>query len=251
MAKRLHEKVAIVTGAAQGIGAAYAHELAAEGAHVCLADVLDCSAAAEAIIASGGQALALRADVTNAAAVADMVQRTTEAFGGIDILINNAAIFASLDRMPFDEISSSDWDRVLTVNTRGPFECTKAVVPALRKRGGGKIVNVASSTFFTGQPGFLHYVASKGAVIAMTRVLARELGADNINVNCIAPGLTMSKGVLRTYGEQNTQPVIAGRALKRLQQPNDLLGTLIFLSSHESDFITGQVIVVDGGGFMH
>jgi NAD(P)-dependent dehydrogenase (short-subunit alcohol dehydrogenase family) len=248
---RLDGKVAIVTGAAQGIGAAYARALAAEGARVALTDVLDCGAAADAIIDAGGKALALRTDVTNAAAVQELVQRTEETFGGIDILVNNAAIFASLDRAPFDQIASADWDRVMTVNTRGPFECTKAVVPAMRTRGGGKIVNIASSTFFTGQPGFLHYVASKGAVIAMTRVLARELGGDSITVNCIAPGLTMSEGILRTYGTHNTQPVIAGRALKRLQQPDDLLGTLVFLSSRESDFITGQVIVVDGGGVMH
>jgi NAD(P)-dependent dehydrogenase (short-subunit alcohol dehydrogenase family) len=248
---RLSAKVVIVTGAAQGIGAAYALALADEGAKIAVTDVADCAETVAGIRARGAAAFAMTADVTDEDRITDFIAAVVREFGTVDVLVNNAAIFTSLERTPFENISVDDWDRVVSTNTRGPFVCAKAVLPAMRAGGGGKIVNIASSTVFTGQPMFLHYVASKGAVVAMTRAIARELGGDNICVNCIAPGLTMSEGVVRSYGSASTQPVLAARAIKRLQNPDDLLGTLVFLASSDSDFITGQVIVVDGGGFMN
>ncbi len=248
---RLADKVVIVTGAAQGIGAAYALALAAAGASICASDILDPAPTVERIIASGGKAVGVKADVSDAASVAALVRTTIDTFGHLDVLVNNAAIFASLERTRLEDITSSDWDRLMAVNVRGSFECVKAVLPTMRERGSGKIINIASTTVFTGQPGLLHYVTSKGAILAMTRALAKELGDDNITVNCIAPGLTMSEGVRKSYGPARTQPAVASRALKREQLPEDLIGTLLFLASSESDFMTGQVLVVDGGGALH
>ena len=175
-AGRLAGKVAIVTGAAQGIGAVYARALAAAGAAVSVCDVNDPHAVVAEIVSAGGRALGSIVDVSDAAAVTELVARTASAFGGVDILVNNAALFGGLPRKPFVEITSAEWERVMTINTRGVFECSKAAVPEMRRRGGGKIVNVSSSTVHTGTPMLLHYVASKGAVIAMTRAMARELG---------------------------------------------------------------------------
>jgi NAD(P)-dependent dehydrogenase (short-subunit alcohol dehydrogenase family) len=250
---RLAGKVAIVTGAAQGIGADYALALAAEGAKVCVADVRSPDATAEKIVAAGGEALALTVDVTDAAAVAEMVAQAEKAFGGIDILVNNAAIFAGLEARPFEEITSREWDAVHAVNVRGVFECCKAAVPAMRRRGGGRIVNIASATVFKGSPMLLHYVASKGAVVALTRALAREVGRHEIGVNCLAPGFTLSEGVRAnaSYDDTFRSANAATRAMPRDAQPTDLLGTLVFLCSADSAFVTGQTIVVDGGSVMH
>jgi NAD(P)-dependent dehydrogenase (short-subunit alcohol dehydrogenase family) len=247
---RLKGRVAIVTGAAQGIGAQYAKALAAEGAAVSLVDLDDPSPAAEALLVDGGQALALRADVTDPTAVKEMAMKTLERFGAIDILVNNAAIFGTLARKPFEQIDSSEWDRVMAVNVRGVFECTKAVVPTMRRRKYGKIVNIASGTVFKGSPQLLHYVTSKGAVVAMTRCLANELGKDGIRVNTLAPGLTLSENVRANWSESYIRANAASRALKTEATPEDLLGTLIYLCSQDSDFMTGQVLVVDGGAVM-
>lgn len=250
---RLEGRVAIVTGAAQGIGAEYARALAREGARVSAVDVLDPGPVVAAIEEAGGQALALRADVTHPAEVQAMVAKTVERFGAVDILINNAAIFGTLTRKPFEQIDSSEWDKVMAVNVRGAFECAKAVAPVMRQRKYGKIVNIASGTVFKGTPMLLHYVASKGAIVAMTRCLARELGDDGIRVNTLAPGQILSESVRANpaWSDAVIQNTVASRAIKRVATAEDLLGTLVYLCSADSDFVTGQVIVIDGGSVMH
>jgi len=191
----LQDRVAIVTGAAQGIGAAYALALAAEGARVSLCDIAAPEATAQAVRAVGSEALAIACDVTDAGAVGRMVSTTVETFGSVHVLVNNAAIFASLTLKPAEQIGSDEWDRVMAVNVRGSFECARAVIPVMRRQGYGKIINIASGTVFKGAPMMLHYVASKGAIVAMTRSIAREVGDAGIRCNCLAPGLTMSSGV--------------------------------------------------------
>lgn len=250
---RLQGRVAIVTGAAQGIGARYAAALAAEGAALVCADVIDAESVAARIRAAGGRALALRADVSSAESVRQMAAASVEAFGRIDVLVNNAGLFANLALKPFEQIEAAEWDRVMAVNVRGPFECAKAVLPQMRAQGYGKIVNIASATVFKGSPMLLHYVTSKGAVVAMTRSLARELGDAGIRVNTLAPGLTASENTLANPAWQGAVGAnnIASRAIKREVTPEDLCGTLVYLASAESDFVTGQVIVVDGGSVMH
>ena len=193
-----------------------------------------------------------RADVTSKSSVEAMVTDTIREFGSVDILVNNAALFADLSKKPFQEIGTDEWDRVMAVNVRGPFECAKAVAPAMMERKSGKIVNIASGTVFKGFLNMMHYVTSKGAVVAMTRCLARERGPHNICVNAIAPGLTMSEAVAGNpewTGEANAGTV-ASRAIQRDQTPVDLLGTLIYLCSEDSNFVTGQTIAVDGGSVM-
>jgi NAD(P)-dependent dehydrogenase (short-subunit alcohol dehydrogenase family) len=248
---RLDDRSIIVTGAAQGIGATYAKALAAEGARVTLCDLTDPRTVADEIRAAGGQAISMVTDVTSPAAVAAMVKATLDAYGAVHGLVNNAAMFGSLKLQPFMDIESDEWDKVMAVNTRGVFECVKAVVPAMRRQKYGKIINIASGTLFKGTPHLLHYVASKGAVVAMTRVMARELGPDNILVNCIAPGLTLSPAVQATYSRADIDANKASRALKREEEPEDIIGALIFFASGESDFITGQTLLVDGGSVMH
>jgi len=250
---RLDGKVAIVTGAAQGIGASYAKALAKEGASVCVADIDDPAGTVAAINAAGGQALGVNVDVSSAASVKQMVDKTVAAFGGLHILVNNAAVFGKLALKPFEEIPSDEWDKVMAVNIRGVFECCKAATPQMRAQKYGKIVNIASGTIYKGTPMLLHYVTSKGAIVALTRAMARELGGSGIGVNCIAPGLTMSDNVKSNtdWAEPLINGINASRAIKRNQQPEDLLGTLVFLSSPDSDFLTGQTIVVDGGSVMH
>jgi NAD(P)-dependent dehydrogenase (short-subunit alcohol dehydrogenase family) len=248
----LKGKVAIVTGAARGIGAEFAEALAAAGAKVAVADVLDGSAVAARVAETGGEAMYCRADVTSPQSVAALVADTIARFGTVDVLVNNAGIFADLAKKPFTAIDGAEWDRVMAVNVRGPFECAKAVAPVMIAKRRGKIVNVASGTVFKGFAGALHYVSSKGAVVAMTRCLARELGSHNICVNAIAPGLTMSEAVVDNpeWGGAAGDATVASRALKRAQKPADIVGTLIYLASDASNFVTGQTIVVDGGSVM-
>jgi NAD(P)-dependent dehydrogenase (short-subunit alcohol dehydrogenase family) len=248
---RLSGKVAIITGAAQGIGAEYARALSAEGAAVIVADVLDANPVVTAINDNGGKALAVHCDVTNPASVKAMVAATLERFGRLDILVNNAALFGNVKRKPFEEIESDEWDRMMAVNVRGSFECTKAVAPTMRSQKYGKIVNIASGTVFKGQTMLLHYVTSKGAIVAMTRSLARELGDDGIRVNTLAPGLVMSENVKNNWAPGQVQNTVNTRAIKRELTPEDMCGTLVYLCAPESDFVTGQVLVVDGGAVMH
>jgi NAD(P)-dependent dehydrogenase (short-subunit alcohol dehydrogenase family) len=249
---RLKDKVAIVTGGGRGIGAAFCEALASAGAKVVVADVLDGAPVVERIESMQGRAIYCRADVTSKPSIEAMVAETGRKFGGVDILINNAGLFADLAKKPFQEIDNDEWDRVMAVNVRGPFECAKAVAPAMIDRKSGKIVNIASGTVFKGFVNMMHYVTSKGAVVAMTRCLARELGPHNICVNAIAPGLTMSEAVAGNpewTGAANSGTV-ASRAIRRDQAPADLLGTLIYLCSNDSNFVTGQTIAVDGGSVM-
>ncbi|MDX3895114.1 glucose 1-dehydrogenase [Pusillimonas sp.] len=248
---RLQGRVAIVTGAAQGIGAQYAQALAAEGASVVVSDVLDAEPVAERINEAGGQALAVKCDVTDAGAVSAMVGEAVARFGRLDILVNNAALFGTVSRKRFEDIASDEWDRMMAVNVRGAFECVKAAVPAMRDRKYGKIVNIASGTVFKGQTMLLHYVTSKGAIVAMSRSLARELGDDGIRVNTLAPGLVMSENVRNNWSAEKVRGTVDTRAIKREALPEDMCGTLVYLCSPESDFVTGQVLVVDGGAVMH
>jgi len=245
---RLKGKTAVVTGAAQGIGETFAQALAAEGANVVVTDLADTNDCVNAITGQGGHALGMTVDVTSNDDLAAMIARAEETYGPVEILVNNAGIFANLKLRPFWEISDEEWDTVMRVNTRGIFQAVKACLPSMQKGGRGKVINISSGTFFYGPPGFAHYVASKGAVIGMTRSMGRELGGQNITVNAIAPGLTESEGVkANTDFDKARGPTLAGRSIQRDMVPEDLIGALIFLSSPESDFITGQTINVDGG----
>ena len=245
---RMTGKVAVVTGAAQGIGRAYAESLAAQGAKVAVTDVQDTDDAVTAIKAAGGEAIGLSTDVTSDESLLAMVQEAESTFGPIEILINNAAIFAALKLKPFTQISNEEWDLVMRVNARGPFQAAKAVVPSMKRNGRGKIINISSGTVLRGAPMFVHYVSSKGAVIAQTRALSRELAADGIHVNSIIIGFTESEGV-KAHGQLGAArvPTLAMRAVQRDMLPEDVLGTMLFLASEDSDFITGQSINVDGG----
>jgi NAD(P)-dependent dehydrogenase (short-subunit alcohol dehydrogenase family) len=250
---RLKDKVAIVTGAARGLGRAYALRLAKEGAKVVIADILDGKETVEAIVAQGGEAIYVKTDVTSEESTQEMARNVVERFGRIDILVNNAALFADLVKKPFWEIPVAEWDKVMAINLKGPFLCAKAVYPQMKKQGKGKIINVASGTFYKGLPHFLHYVVSKGGNVAITRSLAREVGDAGINVNCIAPGYTETE-FLKDHPQdppEVTKAIMGGRCIKRTQMPDDLTGTIVFLSSDDSDFITGQTIVVDGGSALN
>ena len=248
---RLAGKVAIVTGGARGIGAHYSRALAREGARVMIADIEDGATLAADIAARHGPEVAasMVADVSDEAAVKGLVAATVERFGKIDILVNNAALYAKLHPRSFEEWDVATWDRVMAINVRGPFLMVRHVAPHMIAQKSGKIVNIASGTIYKGTPRMLPYVASKGAVLAMTRSLSRELGRHNIAVNVLTPGYTLSD-----TGLENTEHVAEARergrqsrAFQRDQYPEDLLGALIFLLSSESDFVTGQSLVVDGG----
>jgi len=242
---RLAGRVAIVTGGARHIGARYCRSLAEEGAAVVVADILDGAKVVQEIESAGGKAIALKVDVSKEEDTNRMASETVNVFGRIDLLVNNAAIFINIERHPFYEISAEEWDRVSAVNIKGPFLCAKAVFPQMREQRSGKIINISSSTAFWGTPNFLHYVASKAALIGMTRSLAREVGEYGICVNAIAPGLVEHEGQNAPKALSELQ--LKERSIKRLQTPEDLLGTLMFLASPDSDFMTGQTIVVDGG----
>ncbi len=248
---RLQDRVAIVTGGAKGIGQHYAKALAAEGAHVMIADIADGKALASEIAKLHGPDAAASHvfDVSDEAAVNGLVARTLMRFGRIDVVVNNAAMYATLPPAKCTEIDVALWDRVMAVNVRGPFLMVKHVAPHMIGRGSGKIINIASGTAYKGLPDFLHYITSKGAIVAFTRALSRELGPHGINVNTLAPGLILSEtGLTNTaHLDQARAGVIASRALKRDGYPDDLIGALIFLASAESDFVTGQTIAVDGG----
>lgn len=250
--KQLNGRIIIITGAAQGIGATFALALAEQGAKVAVCDVISPEQTVARIKELGGEAWGENCDVTDARAVARFVAKTESNFGGIHGLVNNAALFATLPKRPIEEIESADFDRVMAVNVRGAFECAKAVVPVMRRQGYGKIVNIASGTVFKGQVMMLSYVTSKGAVVAMTRCLARELGPAGIRANCLAPGFTMSEGVIeQSNWVKDGQATVASRCLRREQTPGDLTGALAFLLAPGSDFMTGQTVVVDGGSVMH
>ena len=236
----LDGKVAIVTGGAQGIGAAIAAGLGAEGAEVVIADLEP---------PDDG----IRADVSSEEDVSRMVGEALERNGRIDILVNNAGLYASLEMRAFTEIPLDEWNRVMEVNVASMFLTCRAVVPVMREQGGGKIVNISSGTPFRGVPFLLHYVTSKGAIVALTRSLAKELGKDAIHVNCVAPGFTMSDGVKSNpkVVEALRDVSVAARTIQRDQVPEDVVGAVVFLCTPAADFITGQTMVIDGGQYFH
>ena len=245
---RLAGKTVVITGAGRGIGAVMAKRMAQEGANVVVTDVLDTKGTVEAITETGGSAIGISVDVTSDDNLAAMVETTEKAFGSLDILVNNASIFAALQPKPFMQIDNDEFDKVMTVNARGVHQATRAVVPAMLRAGGGKIVNIASGTFYYGAPGLSHYTASKGAVIALTRCHGRELGDKNIQVNAIAPGLTESEALQGNTGfDPARAPTVQSRSIKREMLPEDLLGTLMYLITPDSNFVTGQTLNVDGG----
>jgi NAD(P)-dependent dehydrogenase (short-subunit alcohol dehydrogenase family) len=245
----LDGKVAIVTGGARGIGRAIADGLAAEGARIVVADLEGADEAAGRYPHGVG----LRVDVSSEADVERMATDAVERAGGIDVLVNNAGLYASLAMRPFDQIPLDEWRQVMDVNVASMFLACRAVVPRMRRRGGGRIVNISSGTPFRGVPFLLHYVTSKGAIVALTRALAKELGGDDILVNCVAPGFTISAGV-----QEHPEVIdalrdvsVSARTLKRDQVPEDVVGAVVFLCGPGAAFITGQTMVIDGGQYFH
>jgi NAD(P)-dependent dehydrogenase (short-subunit alcohol dehydrogenase family) len=245
----LDGKVAVVTGAAQGIGRALADGLAAEGARIVVADLRGAEEAATRY--PGG--VGLTADVADEAQVQQLVDETVTRCGGIDVLVNNAGLYASLQMRPFTEIPLEEWRQVMDVNVASMFLTCRAAVPVMRERGGGAIVNISSGTPFRGVPFLLHYVTSKGAIVAFTRALARELGKDGVRVNCVAPGFTMSDGVKehREVVEKLRDVSVAARTIQRDQVPEDVVGAVVYLAGAAASFVTGQTIVIDGGQYFH
>jgi NAD(P)-dependent dehydrogenase (short-subunit alcohol dehydrogenase family) len=245
----MHGKVALVTGAAQGIGRAIAEGLSAAGARIVVADLRG----AEEAAASFPDGVGITADVADEDDVRRLVDEVVERCGTIDILVNNAGVYASLEMRPFEQIPLGEWRSVMDVNVASMFLMCRAVVPVMRSHGGGKIVNISSGTPFRGVPFLLHYVTSKGAIVAFTRALAKELGKDNVLVNCVAPGFTMSAGVEAhpEVIEKLRDVSVAARTLQRDQVPQDVVGAVVFLCGSGSDFITGQSIVIDGGQTFH
>ncbi len=244
----LDGKVVIITGGARGIGRAYALGVSREGASVVIADLLDGSPVVEELAARGGQAIAVTTDVSDEASTVAMADAAMERFGRIDVLINNAAMFSETTRGPFTDVSIAEWDRTFEVNVRGVWLCIKAVHTHMAAQGSGKIVNIASNTCFKGTMGFPHYVASKSALLGLTRCLANELGPEGITVNIVSPDLIPNPD-LRPTDATSDPFVVAGRALKRTQVADDMVGTIVYLSSPASDFVTGQSLLVNGGAY--
>ncbi len=249
----LEGKTVIVTGAGIGIGKAIALYLARKGAFVVASDVKEPTTTASAIQSEGGQVLALAADVTSANQIQAIIDATLRQRGTIDGLVNNAGIYSSIVPRPFEEISLEEWRQLFEVNVFGLMSCCQAIVPHMKANGGGRIVNIVSGTPFKGIPYMLHYVASKGAVVAITRSLANELGSSNILVNGVAPGFTLSEGVLENTVQVDRLREVSrnARSLARDQVPEDVVGAVGFFLSDAADFITGQTMLVDGGSYFN
>ena len=251
---KLKDKVAIITGAGQGIGRVYALRFADEGAKVVSVDINAEKAqrVAGEIEAKRGEALAIHTDISSEASTAEMAEKTIARFGKIDILVNNAALYYGVGVKRWDASTPEEWDRIFSVNVKGPWLCVKAVAPQMIAQGKGKVINIASTTADTGFHGLLPYACSKGAVITLTKALARALGRHNINVNCISPGYTLTEASVEMPGKRPgaDEAFLPSRCFRRPEQPEDLVGLAVFLASEDSDFITGQTIIVDGGEVM-
>jgi 3-oxoacyl-[acyl-carrier protein] reductase len=250
---KLKDKVAIITGGGKGLGKVYGERMAQEGAAVVLADIDEEAArhAARKIVECGGKAIGVKVDISTEESTKRMAAQAIDAFGTIDIIVNNASLMSVLSRRPWYEIPVDEWDRVMAVNLRGMYLSCLAVYPVMKAKQKGKIINISSGRFFDGTPNRLHYTTSKSGVVGFTRALAREVGNDNINVNTIAPGLTLSDTQVASTDLDYINWQNEKRCFKRNQVPDDLVGAVIFLSSSDSDFITGQMLNVDGGWNMH
>lgn len=246
-------KTILITGAARGLGQEFAKHLASAGANIVVGDVNDCAATVELVTAAGGKAVAAKLDVTDMASVEALVAAGVGEFGKLDGLINNAALYGALHGGRFDAIDDAEWDACMTVNVKGIWNCCKAAVPAMRRAGGGSIVNIASLAATYGMPYGLHYTTSKAAVIGLTRGLARELGRDRVRVNAVAPSAVLTEGTSEFFGDKLDRAlaaVKAGQTIQRNLVPGDLTGTVAWLLSDDSGFVTGQTIAVDGGTVM-
>lgn len=252
---RLQNKIAIITGAAHGIGKAYARRFAEEGAQIVIADIDQTAgrAVAQSLADSGLSAWARSTDVRVFDNVEGLMRETADRYGRIDILLNNAAIYITqkLWKGQVEDLAIEEWDRVLDVNLKGVFLCCKAIIPIMKRQRSGKIINIASGTFFSGSGNMPHYTTAKGGVVALTRVMARQLGEWNINVNCMTPGSTMSEESVTADVLKRREGGVDKRCFKRVEIPADIVGTALFLASSDSDFVTGQLLVAEGGGIMH
>lgn len=245
---RLKDRVVIVTGGAHGIGRSYVRALAKEGARLVVADIADAGESVEEVRSAGGEAVAVPTDVTDVDSTQAMAKAALDAFGRIDVLVNNAGIAGRFARVPVEEVTVELWDRVMAVNAKGMFLCAKAVLPAMRAQKSGRIINISSHTFYLGASGMIAYTTSKGTVLAFTRALARELGDDGIAVNALAPDFIPMDDDLESVPEY-VEKSIQSRCFKRSQEPEDMLGTLIYLASDDSAFVTGQTLLVNGGSY--
>jgi 3-oxoacyl-[acyl-carrier protein] reductase len=245
----LKERVVIITGAGQGIGRVFARAFAKAGARAVIAEINETSAAAVAgeIMKAGGEALAVTTDVADETSIKEMIEVVENAYGRIDVLVNNAGIFSTLDMRPFDQIPLEEWERVLRVNLTGAFLCARAVLPAMRRAKWGRIINMASGAVRLGRPNYLHYIATKSALMGMSLSMARELGADNITVNAILPGATFTEIERKTVTPAQKERIVAMQCIPRAEVPEDLVGAVLFLASDAAAFVTGQSINLDGG----
>jgi NAD(P)-dependent dehydrogenase (short-subunit alcohol dehydrogenase family) len=249
----VRDKVVLITGAARGIGQEFACSLAAAGAHIVAADVNDCSATLDLSAAEGAKAIAVTLDVRSAESALAMASAAIQAFGRVDALINNAALYGALRGGRFDAIAEADWDAAMAVNVKGIWNCCKAAVPAMRRAGGGSIINLASLAATYGMPFALHYTTSKAAVIGLTRGLARELGRDGIRVNALAPSAVLTDGTREFFGDKVDRAldvIKTGQSIQRNLTASDLVGAVTWLVSDASRFVTGQTIAIDGGTVM-
>jgi NAD(P)-dependent dehydrogenase (short-subunit alcohol dehydrogenase family) len=245
----LKDRVVIITGAGQGIGRAFAKAFAMAGARAVIAERNEKSAAAvaEEILKADGQALAVTTDVADPASIAEMIEVVEDEYGRIDVLINNAGLFSTLEMRPFDQIPLEEWEEVLRVNLTGPFLCARAVLPAMRRANWGRIINIGSGAVRLGRPNYLHYIASKAALAGMSLSMARELGPDGITVNAILPGATFTEIERKTVTPQQKERIVSMQCIPRAETPQDLVGAALFLASEASAFVTGQTLNLDGG----
>jgi len=243
-------RVAIVTGGAGTIGAAYCKGFAAEGAAVVVADMADTAPLVAELQASGYSAIGVSVDISDKASTEAMAQAAMDEYGRIDVLVNNAAFFKAVTRGPFEDISVEEWDLTMAVNVRGPWLCSRAVLPAMKDQKHGRIINISSNVVWKGVPGFLQYTTSKSALVGFTRGMAREVGEHGITVNNVAPDF-IPDDYLRAHQPGNEDAVNAARAIKRTSVPEDMVGTVLYLSSDDAAFVTGQAILVNGGAFMY